>query len=169
VSREVCYDPKIEKEVMEKQINFGDNIFFLTLILKDLSSGIRLSLDNDMFLDKLVEDIFFLERSIEKVFELIKERVLLIDRLEHLKNLETLSSDFAAFLEETIMGDVPVAEHLAAFSEKFDSIKDNQHKMVSEMREIIHDTDQSETTEEDMVSREEFEFLLAEEKEENND
>lgn len=153
---------------MEKQINFGDNIFFLTLILKDLSSGVRLSLDNDIFLDKLVEDIFFLEGSIEKVFELIKQRVLLIDRLEHLKNLETLSSDFAAFLGEIIMAAVPVAEHLAAFSEKFNNVKDNQHKLVSEMREIIHGTDQSETTEEDMVSREEFEFLLAEEKEENN-
>ena len=152
---------------MEKQINFGDNIFFLTLILKDLLSGVRLSLDHDLFLDKLVEDIFFLEGSIEKVFELIKERVLLINRLEHLKNLETLSSDFAAFLEEVIMGNVPVAEHLAAFLEKFDSIKDHQHKLVSEMKGIIHDADQSETIEEDMVSREEFEFLLAEENEEN--
>lgn len=154
---------------MEKQINFGDNIFFLTLILKGLSSGLRLSLDHDLFLDKLVEDIFFLEGSIEKVFELIKQRVLLIDRLEHLKNLETLSSDFAVFLGEIIMGNVPVAEHLAAFSEKFDSIKDRQHKLVSEIKGIIHDTDQSETTEEDMVSREEFEFLLAEENEENDD
>lgn len=154
---------------MEKQINFGDNIFFLTLILKDLSSGIKLSLDNDLFLDKLVEDVFFLEGSIEQVFELIKERVLLIDRLEHLKNLEKLSSDFAAFLEEIIMGDVPVAEHLAAFLEKFSGIKDHQHKLVSEVRGIIHDADQSETAEEDMVSREEFEFLLAEEANEENE
>ncbi len=154
---------------MEKQINFGDNIFFLTLILKGLSAGVRLSLDNDLFLDKLVEDIFFLEGSIEKVFELIKQRVLLIDRLEHLKNLETLSSDFAALLEEITLGNIPVAEHLAAFSDKFNSIKDNQHKLVSEIRRIIHDTDQSETIEEDMVSREEFEFLLAEEDEESND
>ena len=113
----------------------------------------------------LVEDIFFLEGSIEKVFELIKERILLIDRLEHLKNLETLSSDFAALLGEIIMGDVAVAEHLAAFSDKFDSIKDRQHKLVSEMRGIIHDNNESETSEEDMVSREEFEFLLAEEEE----
>ncbi|HEB10875.1 MAG TPA: hypothetical protein ENI06_06645 [Spirochaetales bacterium] len=169
MSREVCYNPKIEKEVMEKQINFGDNIFFLTLILKGLSSGVRLSLDNDLFLDKLVEDIFFLEGSIEKVFELIKQRVLLIDRLGHLKNLETLSSDFAALLEEITLGNIPVAEHLAAFSDRFNSIKDNQHKLASEIRGIIHDTDQSETIEEDMVSQEEFEFLLAEENEENND
>jgi len=154
---------------MEKQINFGDNIFFLTLILKGLSSGVRLSLDNDLFLDKLVEDIFFLEGSIGKVFELIKQRALLIDRLEHLKNLEILSSDFAALLGEIMTGDVLAAEHLAAFSEKFESIKDHQHKLVSEMRGIIHDTDQSKTTEEDMVSREEFEFLLAEENEENDD
>jgi len=154
---------------MEKQINFGDNIFFLTLILKGLSSGVRLSLDHDLFLDKLVEDVFFLEGSIERVFELIKQRVLLTDRLGHMKNLETLSSDFAVFLEEIIMGDVPVAEHLAAFSEKFDSMKDRQHKLVSEIKGIIHENDQSEATEEDMVSREEFEFLLAEENEENDD
>ena len=154
---------------MERQINFGDNIFFLTLILRDLSSGARLSLDNDIFLDRLVEDIYFLEGSIEKVFELIKQRVLLIDRLEHLKNLETLSSDFAVFLGEIIMGNVPVAGHLEAFSDKFDNIKDNQHKLVLEMKEIIHGTDQSETTEEDMVSREEFEYLLAEENDGNDD
>lgn len=148
---------------MTKRINYEDNIFFLKLILKQITSAFKLSIDTELFRDKVVEDLFFLDRTINGIFSSLKMNSLIIDRLDHLKDLQKLNKDFVQLLEDTLNIHSPFAHYLSDLFEDLQNIKENHQQDIVEIKEIITGSRFSSVEEDQMVSAEEFKILLSQE------
>ncbi len=148
---------------MTKRVNYEDNIFFLDLILKQIKSASKLNMDAEVFYEKIIGDINFLSGTVEKIFISLKMNTQLINRLDYLKNLQKFNGQFIQFLEDTISEELPFFHHMKGHFEEFKSIKENRLQEITEIKEIIIGSLASKEEMEQIVSEEEFKYLLSNE------
>ena len=146
---------------MTKRINYADNIFFMNLILKQLSSGLRLSIDAEFFLDKLYDDIAFLDSTVGKILRSLKDNEQILNRLEYLKGLERLNQHFIDFLSGIVEGRFSFSNNLEYLFQQLNIMKVNRQQELLEIGEIIRNSQVSLGETNQMVSEEEFKFLLS--------
>ncbi len=146
---------------MTKRINYADNIFFMNLILKQLSSGLRLSIDAEFFLDKLYDDIAFLDSTVGKILRSLKDNEQILNRLEYLKGLERLNQHIIDFLSGIVEGRFSFSNNLEYLFQQLNIMKVNRQQELLEIGEIIRNSQVSLGETNQMVSEEEFKFLLS--------
>ena len=146
---------------MKKRINYGDNLYLLGLVLKDVTAGARLNVDPDLFLDRLVEDLFFLDASLGRIHELLAANPHLLDRLEHLKGLQRLCQGLAGLLDDLRAKRLPLGEHLGHFGEKFELVARNHEELARRIGRTIQEDSAHPPEESYTVSENELKFLLA--------
>ena len=146
---------------MAEKIYYDDNIFYLNEIISNIDDGIRLDIDTDLFLDKLVEDILFVESALARIYGSLHDNSKLIRRNEHLRRLVRSKLKFSELLEDIVERRVPISENLAPFYPKFIELFHEQQHHLDELRAQLS-TNDSAGEDEDMVSQEEIRFLLME-------
>lgn len=149
---------------MTARVNYDDNIFFVQTMIKTLRSALTLDVDPEMFKDKALEDIFFVDSVLMKIFSQLRDNPSLIRRAEHLKALLRAENAFLDFLSDTLAAERPLAEALSPFSHKLRACRSSHQGTRSEVQTMLHGPD-SHGPEEDVVSQEELGFLLQEEEE----
>ena len=153
---------------MTKRVNYEDNIFFLKMLLKQLTAVFRLNLDAEIFEDKIIEDILFLDRTLDNLYDSLNGRTLMIDRLEYLKDLQKISGQFACLLEDILKKEQPFAARLENIFDKLRIIREKQQSHFTAIRDIVSDSARLQSGEANqLVSEEEFKFLLSPEEEED--
>jgi hypothetical protein len=85
---------------MNKRINFQDNIFILNTRLKILRDLMILDTDPVLFLEKTIDDIDFMDHTLEALLEHLQDNERLFDRDEALDYLSDLEWDFSQVLGE---------------------------------------------------------------------
>jgi len=145
---------------MAKMVNYGDSLFLLGEIVRTVKDGLELEVEGSIFLDKLVEDIFFVESSLDKLYEQLKSSPLLIDRNEHLKNLMRTENLFADLLEGSTHERYRLSEELGPFHDRFEVMARNRRGRSQEVRDTIDSSEPVVGENGDMISPAEYEFLL---------
>ncbi|MDA3951600.1 MAG: hypothetical protein PF508_20500 [Spirochaeta sp.] len=145
---------------MSVKVHYEDNLFFLHSILRTLESGLRLDIDPEYFKDKILEDIFFIDASLMRTFSALKDNGYLINRAAYLRSLRRTVRAFADFLLRLNAGELGVSDIFNAHQDRLASTL-SAHQRV--MREIDAMLDQLAPDEEasDVVSSQEYDFLLA--------
>jgi hypothetical protein len=69
-------------------------------MVRVLKNGLTLDIDSAYFLDKVVEDLLFIDTALSKIFAKLKENTHLIERNEYLRNLMLAKSSFSDLLED---------------------------------------------------------------------
>ncbi|HEC62063.1 MAG TPA: hypothetical protein ENI27_07400 [bacterium] len=146
---------------MTKRINYADNIFFMNLILKQLTSGLLLSIDAEFFLDKLYDDISFLDSTVGKILRSLKDNEQILNRLEYLKGLERLNQHFIDFLSGVVEGRFSFSNNLEYLFQQLNIMKVNRQQELLEIGSIIRNSQGPLGETNQMVSEEEFKFLLS--------
>lgn len=144
---------------MAERLYYDDNLFYLNEIISHLDDAIRLDIDSDLFLDKFVEDIMFVESILDRLYVSLRENDLLIRRAEHLKRIMRSKHMYAELLNNVIGGDSTLGTKLHPFYQKFRELIHEQREHVAEIRSLLSST-APEAQHEDMVSQEEFRILL---------
>lgn len=144
---------------MAEKLYYDDNLFYLNEIISNLDDAVRLDIDSDLFLDKFVEDIMFVESVLGQLYAALKENDLLIRRAEHLKRIMRSKHIFSELLNNIMNGDSALGKNLQPFYQKFRELVHEQHEHIIETRGLLNTTP-SEDQNEDMVSQEEFRILL---------
>lgn len=157
MSRSQVGPPIIEREMAAK-INYEDNIFFLTTLTRDLSTGVKLDIDPDVFRDKILEDVLFVDTALIRMYESLQENRRLIRRLEYLRALLRAERVFIDFLEAVTSSSVPFSEHLEPFFTKLRATRREHANIAGEMDLAIRSSGDEDS--EDLVSEEEFRTLL---------
>jgi hypothetical protein len=85
---------------MNKRVNLQDSIFILNGRLKILRDLLTLDPDPDLFLEKTVDDIEFLDRALEALLEQVRNNGHILERNEVLDYLFDLEWDFSQILED---------------------------------------------------------------------
>jgi hypothetical protein len=83
---------------MNKRINFEDNIYILLARIKMIRDLLALDTDPGLFLDKTLEDIDFIDATLQALQAQMQENLRLIEREELLNHLSELEMQFAQAL-----------------------------------------------------------------------
>ena len=151
---------------MTRRVNYEDNIFYLNMILKQLTAAFKLNIDVGVFKERIIEEIRFLDTAIEEIFQSLERNPLMIDRLDHLKDLQKLNRSFVTVMEDILAGDLPLAQALEDSVPLVERLLEARRDQLSRLRELtaVHQLSQGEA--EQIVSEAEFRYLLAPESEE---
>lgn len=144
---------------MATRVNYDDNLFYVMALTRALRSGLQLELDPDYFRDKMVEDIFFIDRLLEQIYEALRVNTYLINRKDHLRELMRAKRNFADVLDELLEARLPFSEHLDTFRSRFAGARDQHVRDLSDIQNAM-ESGSSEDDQQTIVSQDEYRFLF---------
>jgi len=144
---------------MARRVNYDDNLFYAMTLTRALRSGLQLDIDPDYFRDKVVEDIFFIDRTLEQIYEALRTNTFLINRRDHLRALMRAKRTFADTLDEVLESRCAFAEHLGPFRAKLAGAREQHVRDISDIQGLIENGAQ-EADQESIISQDEYRFLL---------
>jgi hypothetical protein len=151
---------------MTNTINYDDNLFYLMSVTRTLRSGVQLEIDADFYLDKIVEDIFFIDRAIEQIHQTLKSNTYLINRREYLRQVMRAKRSFADLLDGLVEGNLPFGKHLSLFVDKLAAARDKHMRDISVILQAM-DTSSTEEDRQAIVSQDEYQFLFQNDEEQD--
>jgi hypothetical protein len=143
---------------MTRRINYEDDIFTLALQVRCLQDTLKLEVDPEIFRERLLGDIAWIESTIAGLYKSLRESSLYVKRQEHLKELQKLKRAFAEALDAVAEKRSPFAEHVPEKLEQMRGIRDAQVRDTEDIKALIAGKGAPE--EEHMVSPEELKFLM---------
>jgi hypothetical protein len=146
---------------MPQMIHYQDDLFFLSVLVKALDSGLSAEADPEHFRERVAGDLFFLDGSLKSFHGLLAQNALLIDRPEYLKLLERTSRALRQVLERLVDGAYPRAEGYVSYRPQFEAILKGQSAIIEELEGLLH-TSLAGEAEIDLVSQDELSELLKE-------
>ena len=146
---------------MTTRVNYDDNIFFLQTMIQTLDSGVQLSIDGQLFRDKFVEDIFFVDATLSRILSQLGQNRLLIRRSEYLRSLLRAEKLFVDLLGKCLDESNPFAAELQETVHKLRACRSVHERDLDDIRNMLQNPGELEQ-EEDLVSQEEFRSLLQE-------
>jgi hypothetical protein len=150
---------------MTRRINYEDDIFTLALQVRWLQDALKLDIDPEMFRDRLLGDLGWIETTIAALYRSLRESSLYVKRQEHLKELQKLKRAFVEALDAVVEKRSPFAAHVPEKLEQIRQMRDAQLRDIEEIRALMSGAAAPEG--EHIVSAEELKFLMtAEENEE---
>ena len=145
---------------MAEKVYYDDNIFYLNEIIATIDDAVKLDIDSELFLDKVVEDILFVESILARLHGSLSENELLIRRSEHLRRIMQSKQRFTGLLEDILNHRSSIGSELLPFFPKFRELVFEQQRHIDEIRGFLRTSSESAEQNEDMVSQEEFRILM---------
>lgn len=145
---------------MTKNINYGDDLFALTLLVRGLTDIVKLDADPSFFKDKLASDIFAVDAIMGRISEALGGCAPFVKQKEHLLELLKLKKVFIEFLEEVLLGKAPLSQGLGDYSDKLQRIRDAHRRDSTAIRDALTRCAAVPQEMENMVSQEELKSLL---------
>ncbi len=142
-------------------IHYEDDIFYLTAIVKRLSDGVKLELDTSLFLNKVLEEIAFLSRSIEYFMDSLKSTKLKVNRLNYLKSVYKLNKLFVELLNSVLTEQVPFSKNLKNHFPHLAGLRDRHIEHETAVKEALHLGMGPSGQEHEVLSEEEYKILLS--------
>jgi hypothetical protein len=154
---------KTDGAKMAAKVNYEDDIDFIKKMTAVLKEGANLALDENYFLDKIVEDIIFINSTLEKIHGALKDASQLLNREYYLKELRSARRLFIELLDSLTEGSTSFKENMLPYFPKFLDFRKAGTAAVSEIQNILKKRNLSEEEDRDIISQEEYKFLLSDE------
>ncbi|MDR1788566.1 MAG: hypothetical protein LBR16_08995 [Treponema sp.] len=97
---------------MTERINFEDTLFILMIRLRMIRDTLALDASPDIFLEKTLDDIRFIDRILEILLKYLAENQRLIERADFVKRLSEMEWHFSRLLNAFINGAGNLSGHL---------------------------------------------------------
>jgi len=129
---------------MKAKIHYEEDLFYLTLQMKGLREGLKLTIDADYFQDKFLADLRFVDGTLDKILSTLKENPNLIRRAEYLYNLVKVEAAFLELLAEVLSGTGEIQEALVPYRNEFIRRKESHDADIHEIRTLLRLVSQEE-------------------------
>lgn len=147
---------------MSAKIHYEDNLFFLHSILRTVEAGLRLDINVEFFGDKILEDVFFVDAMLLRTMAALKENDQLVNRTAYLRSLRRTVTAYSSFIDRAIAGDLGYNDIFSPYTEKLTASAAAHSSIRREIDALLDRIEPDEETN-NIVSSEEFGFLLADE------
>jgi hypothetical protein len=144
---------------MTKKINFEDDIFTLSLLVRNLSDILKLEIDAEFFRDRIDGDVSFIDTAARRIHESLAESPLFLKRQEYLKGMQRMKRSFIGLLDAILEKRLPSAEFLLGQADRYRAIRAAHEKDLEEITAALSKS--SGLEEQHMVSENEFKILLS--------
>ncbi|MDR3200881.1 MAG: hypothetical protein LBT68_05425 [Spirochaetales bacterium] len=146
---------------MATKIHYGDNIFYIESLIKTLKNGLSLEIDPEYFAERIHDDLLFSGAVLNRIYVSLKSNAHLITRNEYLRSLLRAKRDFTGLLENIIEKKLPLAASLETGFPKLKICRAEQVRDIEEIKAYIENRRREDpVSEDDVISGEEFRFLL---------
>jgi hypothetical protein len=145
---------------MDKHMNIEDNIFILNVRIRMIQDLLLLDTDPELFCDKTLEDLAFIDSSLAFLLSILRENERLLERDEQFFNLAESERQFSELLMELIHGEGSISAAITVdLRERADALRKNS----AERRKIIGElaVESKSVTMEPIVSFDELHELLS--------
>jgi alkanesulfonate monooxygenase SsuD/methylene tetrahydromethanopterin reductase-like flavin-dependent oxidoreductase (luciferase family) len=146
---------------MTRKINYEDDLFALSLVVRGLRDIARLEVDADLFADRLADDASFVDAASVRILSDLRASPFLVHRLEYLRSLQKLLRSLVRLLEELAGGRSPVAAALAARAADLCSRAGARTRDADAIETLLQDTAAAAIDDPHVVSEEELRILTA--------
>jgi hypothetical protein len=110
---------------MHKRVNFEDSLFILMTRIRMIRDIITLDADTNLFLEKTLDDVFFVDRALATLLEHLESNRELIDRAQLLLDLSDLEWQFSQALYSLLTTDSNLSiREIPVFREKISACRD---------------------------------------------
>jgi len=154
-------DDDDQGDSMPQMIHYQDDIFFLSVLVKAIDSGLSTEADPENFRDHVIASLEFIGASLQTFGGLLTQNVLLIERAEYVKLLERTARTYGHILERLGLSTYPGAAAYASFRPRLESLEQTQRVILAGLDELLSSTLVGEA-ESDLVSQDELSELLRE-------
>jgi hypothetical protein len=148
---------------MTRRINYEDDIFTVALQVRCLQDALRLEVDPDLFRDRLMGDIAWIDSITGRLYQSLRDSSQHVKRTEHLRELSKLKRAFVEALDLLVEGTAPLSAHIAERLPSLRATRDAHARDREEIRGILDGTGAPE--DQPIVSEEELRFLMTSEDE----
>lgn len=148
---------------MSQRIHVQDDLFFITLMVKTLRDGFSLEIDSEIFLEKTIDDIVFIDKALLKLHEFLDQNTHLIERKEYLRSLLQIDKQFGDLLSGVLNRDFGFSEALEEYRTKLSAIWDEHRHLFTAIQSMLSLTGADEFGQTDIVSHDELSGLLGDE------
>jgi hypothetical protein len=125
-----------------------------------LQNAMTLEVDSDYFADRIVEDVFFIDTTLDTLYSSLSSNAHLIGRQEYLRSTLSVKRSFADFLGKIDSTELKFAEYLQPFFGKFSEIRERQLRDINAIYGSLAVTGVGDGGEADIVSGDELTELL---------
>jgi hypothetical protein len=122
---------------MKAKIHYEEDLFYLSLQMKGLREGLRLTIDADYFQYKFLADVRFIDDTLDKVLRTLKDNPNLIHRAEYLYNLVKVEGVFMELLGDVLEGSGDIGEALVPYRNEFLQLRESHDADVHEIRTLL--------------------------------
>ncbi len=147
---------------MQQPIRFEENLYFLNEYLNAVESGLELKIDAHIYLDKVVEDIFFIDATLNKLYAAVSGNNRLVQATAILRSIQISKIRFADLLDHITHGKTGLEENFIPFIQKLKELISEHRSDAARIRDEYLADDNS-TTPREGISSEEYQFLFPDE------
>ena len=144
---------------MLQKINYEDDAFYLLLMAKRLHDGLKLDIDPEHFLDKIIDDIFFIDEVIGELYNSLRQSSL-IHKPQYMRCIQRVKKILVDLIDDIIMRRVPMANYTDEFKENLTNIVEIHRRDVLEIRSFLSNFADETAENEQIVSDKELRFLF---------
>ncbi len=123
---------------MSEKVHYEDNLFYLLTDITRLKNGLKLSIDNEFFSEKLLGDLFFIDTVLSRHYKLLQDNPFLIRRKDYLFTVMKMKKKLTE-LQESIL------EKNGFFTdeqkEKFPDIKRSMARHLQDIQSIRQESE----------------------------
>jgi hypothetical protein len=87
---------------MNKQVNFEDDIFILMMRIRMIRDTITLDADPELFLEKILDDIYFTDHTLRILLEYLKEHNRFFEREELAEHYAEAEWQFSQVIQDLL-------------------------------------------------------------------
>jgi hypothetical protein len=146
---------------MTRKINYEDDLFALSLIVRGLRDIARLEVDADLFAERVADDVSFVDAAAIRTLAGLKASPFLVHRTEHLRSLQKLLRSLAALLGDLAGGRSSVAAALGARSADLQARADARSRDAEAIDTLLEEQAGVAIDDPHVVSAEELRILTA--------
>ncbi len=144
-----------------RKVSYGDELYLLTLVLRELDHASRIGIETSRFLDRLQADIAFLDEALGDYHAVLTANTQLPGNLEYLRRLCRLQADFAAYLTQLSRPTTALGRAFAPLRETFGQMERRHAQLAGVGRRVLADAGGERGQERHGISDEEFRILLS--------
>ncbi len=146
---------------MLHKINYKATLDYLSLTIQTLRTGIQLDIDPDLFLDKSLEDLLFIDSILSRLLHQLRDNPYLYRRIEYLTQLGKTKEEFIQLITEVMNRGTFLNEPLNPYLPTLQSCLSGQTDELTTLRMILKDTKTQFLPEvKEVMSPLEYQFLL---------
>lgn len=144
---------------MSSPVNYDANIFFASQIIRILRQGTSLGIDDGLYLDKVMEDILFIDEVLKTLYTRLGNTQQLMNRDQYLRDLFLAKQDFTRLLEDLIADALDFSSKMKQYHSRLRQIIISQKDDMFNIDDTLNHQLRSEE-QQLIVSQEEFSILL---------